>query len=304
MGRRKKTGFNRFTDWSDARRMNNEQYEFYYTYLKQLAMAIFKWEGLPPEIDQRFLELCLYERGLSVFFYAEDYEKYFACSGSPNGSVNMYNNPTAFIAYGASGFRRMLTADQCVPIWNNYLRLPEALAMRVYARRLANIDRTIDVNLFALKSPIFMNVPEAKRLTVQKLMRQYSGNEPIILGIDGLVDPKDMTYISPDVPNHVIELYEAKQTVWSEIMTYFGIDNTNIQKAERVQAAEVRSNNGQIEASRLTRLNIRREACKEINRKYHSEGLEVWVDYNRDISSDNYAAIMGNPSMGMERGEL
>ena len=294
----------KYGSFSQARQMNAEQYEFYYTYLKQLAMSVYEWQGLPPEIDQRFLEMCLYERGLSVFFYAEDYEKYFACSGSPNGGVNMYNNPIGYIAYGASGFRRYMTAEQCVPIWNNYLRTPEILGMKVYARRLANIDRTIDVNLNALKTPILLNVPETKRLTMENLVRQWNGNEPVIMGIDGMIDPKDMEYLTPNVPNHVIELFEAKQTVWSEIMTYFGIDNTNIQKAERVQSAEVRSNNGQIEASRLTRLNIRREACKEINRKFHSDGIEVWVDYRRDISSDNLAAIMGNPSVGIERGEL
>src|SRR5699024_10286316 len=96
------------------------------------------------------------------------------------------------------------------------------------------------------------------------------------------------------------ELLKAKQTVWAEIMTYFGIENTNISKAERVQSAEVEANNGQIEANRLIRLNCRREACRQINRKY---GLEVWCDMNKDVSTDNMnTLLMVEPEIQSEGG--
>lgn len=60
--------------------------------------------------------------------------------------------------------------------------------MRIYARRLADIDRTVDVNLMSQKMPIFAVVPESQRLTIQNLMKQYVGNEPIIVGADGMFD--------------------------------------------------------------------------------------------------------------------
>ena len=285
--------------WQSAE-MNNLQYRMYYEMLEQMSCSVYRWEGLPPEIDQRFLELTLFNRGLSVFFYDEaEYGAYFSTMGAPSGQINMYQNPTQYIAYGSNGFHRYLKASDCVPIWNNYLRRPDINAMRIYARRLADIDRTIDVNLAEQKMPMFITCPESQRLTVQNLMKQYMGNEPIIIGADGMFDPSQMQYLHSGAPFIVDKLLEAKFTIWAEIMTYLGIDNQNIQKAERVQTAEVQANSGQIEANRLIRLNCRRMACKEINRKY---GLSVWCDFNKDISTDNFNAIYGAPSIDYEEG--
>lgn len=285
--------------WQSAE-MNNLQYRLYYEMLEQMSCSVYRWEGLPPEIDQRFLELTLFNRGLSVFFHDDaEYDAYFATMGAPSGTINMYQNPTQYIAYGSNGFHRYLKASDCVPIWNNYLRRPDINAMRIYARRLADIDRTIDVNLAEQKMPMFVTCPESQRLTVQNLMKQYMGNEPIIIGADGMFDPSQMQYLHSGAPFIVDKLLAAKFTIWAEIMTYLGIDNQNIQKAERVQTAEVQANSGQIEANRLIRLNCRRMACKEINRKY---GLSVWCDFNKDISTENFNAIYGAPSMNYDEG--
>ena len=242
MGRNRKGKRN---TWQSAE-MNNLQYRMYYEMLEQMACAIYRWEGLPTEIDQRFLELTLFNRGMSVFFWDDEYDAYFSTMGAPSGQINMYQNPLAYIAYGTNGFHRRLKSTECVPIWNNYLRRPDINAMRIYARRLADIDRTVDVNLMSQKMPIFAVVPESQRLTIQNLMKQYVGNEPIIVGADGMFDPSQITYLSSGAPFITPELLKAKQTVWAEIMTYFGIENTNISKAERVQSAEVEANNGQI----------------------------------------------------------
>lgn len=270
--------------WQSAE-LNNIQYRIYAEWIEEMACSVYRWEGLPTEIDQRFLEITLFERALSVFFYDEEYDAFFSTMGTPSGTVNMYNNPTGYLAYGSNGFRRELDAKDCVPIWNNYLRRPCIDAVQVYARRLADIDRTMDVNLHSQKMPVIVFCPEQQKHTVVNLMKQYDGNEPVIIALDGMFDVSQMTYLSSEAPYIVDKLLRDKAVIWSECMTYFGIDNTNIAKAERVQSAEVRANDGQIEANRLIRLNCRREACKEINRKY---GLSVWVDFNEDLSSELY----------------
>lgn len=299
MGRRKKNK-------RQSAQMNDVQFNHYYDLLEQLACSIYRWEGLPPEIDQRFLELVLFNRGMSAFFWDDEYDKFFATTASPSGQINMYNNPTKFLCYGANGFRREKTMNDCVPIWNNYLRRPDTKTMRIYARRLADIDRTIDVNLLNQKMPVFVTCPEQQRLTVQNAIRQWAGNEPVIVAADGVFDVSQFQYLSSGAPFIVPDLLKAKQTIWSEIMTFLGIDNLNVDKAERVQATEVRANNGQIEASRLIRLNCRRMACEQINRMY---GLNVWVDMNRDFESDNFnflasiedqATKLGSNALGLQ----
>lgn len=297
---RKKRGYN----YHQSAQMNNDQYRFYMDWLTEMSMAIYKWEGLPPEIDTWYLEQVLFNKGLAVFWYESDFDKYFCLAGSVDGNPNMYGNPVKFIVNGFNGFYKTLNAADCVPIWNNYLRKPQFNAMYIYARRLADIDRTIDINLFAQKTPIIAVIPESQRLSYKNYLRQYSGNEPAIIVNDMTFNPESVQYVTPNPPLITNELLDAKRSIWAEIMTYLGIDNSNIDKAERVNTMEVRSNNGQIEASRLTHLNIRRMACEEINRKF---GLEVWVDYNRDFSSERYYNLMmgvsGQPDNALAEAE-
>lgn len=275
--------------WQSAE-LNDATFNMYYEMLKQMACAIYSWQGLPTEIDVRFMELTLFDRGLSVFFYDEEYDAYFALQGAPSGSVNMYNNPLSYQVFGAGGFHRDLKDTQCVPIWNNYLRRPDMNAMALYARRLADIDRTVDVNLANQKMPVIAVVPEEQRLTYENLFKQQYGNEPVVIAAEGVYDPKAVQYLSANTPFLANDLLSAKLTVWNEVMTYFGIDNANISKSSRVQAAEVHANDGQVEANRLIRLNCRRQACERINRQY--PGLEVWCDMNKDFSSKNFETLM------------
>lgn len=267
-----------------AAQMNALQYRFYYELLEQMACSLYRWENLPSELDERFMELALFNRGLCLFFEDDSFDRYFATWATPSGTINMYQNPTRFMAYGADGFNRLLDAEDCVPIWNNYLRRPDINAMRIFARRLADIDRTLDVNLAAQKMPVLVTCPESLRLTVKNLLKQWNGNEPVVVGDPEVISRLEIAYLSPNVPYIGDKLLDAHREVWSQVMTYFGISNNNVDKAERVQAAEVDANNGQIVANRLTRLKIRRMACKQINRKY---GLEVWVDFDNDVSSLN-----------------
>lgn len=278
--------------WQSAE-MNGEQWIFYYEWLMNLAASRYTWENLPVEIDERFLELSLISHGLNVFFYDGDYNKYFACQGAPSGKINMYQNPTAYMAYGADGFNRRLSAEDCVPIWNNYMRTPLWLALEIYARRLESIDRTLDVNLVMQKMPAFITCDETQRLTVENLVKQWQGNEPVIIGDNLSFNGVDIGYITAGVDYIGDKLLNAKMVVWSEIMTYLGIDNTDVRKAERVQSAEVESNNQQVSISALVGLDCRRKACEEINRKYD---LGVWCDKNVDYSSVNFAAITTLPA--------
>lgn len=302
--------------WQSAA-MNERQYMFYFDWLLQLACARFKWQGLPTTIDERFMELTINSYGMSLFFFEnKNYGQFFATQATPHGSINMYHEPTKFQAYGAGGrdgggvFNEVVTnavrtlpydaiyrmkrdgENVGVPIWNNYTRTPTLFALEIYARRLANIDRAIDVNIAAQKMPIFITCDEAQRLTVDNMVKQWEGNEPIIIGDNMSMNGVQIGYINPDVPYVCDKLYKDKLTCWGEVMTFLGINNNSIEKGERVQSAEVNANNSQIEKSGLITLDTRRWACEKINIIFD---LEVWVDSNADFSSRNFAAIMTAP---------
>ena len=151
---RRKTNF-----WESAV-MNNATYIQYYNRLIELSIAMFDWTGLPDTIDPRFLELTLFKYGQAVFF-EDEVMGYLALTNAVQGGFDVYGYPVASRAYSPyNNYQKNLTLDDSVIIYNNYLRTPSSLDVEVFAKRLYNLDRVIDVNANAQKTPVLIKCAE------------------------------------------------------------------------------------------------------------------------------------------------
>lgn len=269
--------------WQSARR-NNATYLQYYMHLTELAMSMFEWKNLPPTVDARFLELTLFEDGQIVFFKDEELG-YLCLQCAVNGGFNVYRIPTNRRAYAVNGYQKNLTENDSVIIYNNFLHTNSMLDVRNFAERLYNIDRAIDVNINAQKTPILIKCDEQQRLTMLNTYQQYDGNQPVIFG-DKALNTNAFQVLNTGAPLVADKLYVLKTQLWNECLTYLGISNINVQKKERLITDEVTRNQGGTIASRYSRLEARRQACEQINRMF---GLNISCDYRedyRDITLD------------------
>lgn len=269
--------------WQSARR-NNATYLQYYMHLAELAMSMFEWKNLPPTVDARFMELTLFEDGQIVFFKDEELG-YLCLQCAVNGGFNVYRIPTNRRAYAVNGYQKNLTENDSVIIYNNFLHTNSMLDVRNFAERLYNIDRAIDVNVNAQKTPILIKCDEQQRLTMLNTYQQYDGNQPVIFG-DKALNTNAFQVLNTGAPLVADKLYVLKTQLWNECLTYLGISNINVQKKERLITDEVTRNQGGTIASRYARLESRRQACDQINRMF---GLNVSCDYRedyRDITLD------------------
>ena len=262
--------------WQSARR-NNATYLQYYMHLAELAMSMFEWKNLPDTVDARFLELTLFEDGQIVFFKDEELG-YLCLQCAVNGGFNVYRIPTNRRAYAVNGYQKNLTENDSVIIYNNFLRTNSMLDVRNFAERLYNIDRAIDVNINAQKTPILIKCDEQQRLTMLNTYQQYDGNQPVIFG-DKALNTNAFQVLNTGAPLVADKLYTLKTQLWNECLTYLGISNINVQKKERLITDEVTRNQGGTIASRYARLEARRQACDQINRMF---GLNVSCDYRED----------------------
>lgn len=240
---------------------------------------MFEWRNVPDTIDVRYLETQLYENGTAIWFRDEIIGD-LCLSVAYSGNYDVYGNPIMRRAYSRyNGYTRELTGYDSVVIWNNYLRLPSARDINMYARRLSEIDRIIDVNVRAQKTPVLVQGTETQRLTLLNLYKEYDGNSPVIFG-DKNLDLNALKSIKTDAPYISDRLYELKTQIWNEALTYLGISNVNIVKKERMITDEVQRNQGGTVSSRYSRLEMRRKAAKEINKMF---GLNISVDYREDL---------------------
>lgn len=272
MGRKKDSQF-----W-ESTYMNNRTYLQYYNRLTELAISMFEWQNLPKTVDQRFLEMCLFGDGMCVFFQ-DEVLGYLSLQCMIGGKLNVYRIPTERKAYATNGYQRNLDETNSVIIFNNYLHTNSLLDVEMFSKRLYNLDRAIDVNANAQKTPVLIQCDETQRLTMKNLYKQYEGNEPFIFGSKGL-DASGIKVLQTGAPYVADKLYELKTQIWNEALTYLGISNINIVKKERMITDEVTRNQGGTVASRYSRLESRRQACKQINEMFN---LNIWVDYREDF---------------------
>lgn len=265
--------------WPSAQ-INNQTYIDYYQRLMEFAINMFEWRNLPPTVDERFLELTLYEKGYCLYFNDEVVGN-LALTCTIGGMLDVYRIPTERRAFAVNGYNKNCTSQDSVLIFNNYLHTPTILTIELFARRLYEIERTIDVNVKAQKTPTLVLASEQQRLTMKNLYMQYDGNEPFIFG------DKDMEFdgikcLKTDAPYVADKLQVLKHQIWNEALTFCGIENSNQDKKERLVADEVGSNYGNIEAQRNVMLNARRQAADKINRMF---GTNIEVGFRSSLNT-------------------
>lgn len=282
--------YKRKSSFGESLGMNNKSYIQYYNRLTELAISMFEWKNLPDSIDERFLEMCLFSDGMCVFF-EDDVLGFLALQVLIGGNLNVYRIPKDRTAYATNGYHKKLNENNSVIIFNNYLHTNSMLDVEMFSKRLYNLDRAIDVNANAQKTPILIQCDESQRLTMLNMYKQYDGNEPFIFGTKAL-DTKGFNVLKTDAPYVCDKLYELKSQLWNEALTYLGISNTNVTKKERMISDEVMRNMGGVIASRYSRLETRRKACKEINNMF---GLNIDVDYRADYrEADDELMLTGD----------
>ena len=274
MGKRSGNGL-----FEESALLNNVTYMQYFNRLTELAISLFEWQNLPPSVDPRYIELHLYQNGSMVYFN-DDVIGNLCLDCLPSGNFDVYGNPVMRRAYSSyNNYQRELNEDNSVIIWNNYLRTNSITDIKMYSRRLYLLDRIIDVNANAQKTPVLIQGTEKQRLTLLNLYKEFNGNSPFIFG-DKNLDLNALKSLNTGAPYVADKIYQLKTQIWNEALTYLGISNINIQKKERLITDEVTRNQGGTIASRYSRLQARREAVDKINAMF---GTNIRVDYREDF---------------------
>ncbi len=264
--------------------LNDASYTAWLYKFLNIALSVYEWEGLPSGIDQRQLEMWLLTRGYAIFFFDEALkadtgkrapEGFAVLEGVAYGEWDLYNIPNERRVYAPQGFQKTLDETNSVIMFHNQLRTPEIFTYELYARRIAEIDRTIDVNVMAQKTAKVIRCDDAQRLTWKNLAMQYDGNVYTILA-DKSVDLKDLEVLDLTAPMVSLDLDVLKQRYIAEAFSFAGVESVPPEKRERLVQSEVTGAMGGTEALRFSRLCARQAACEQINQLF---GLDVSVRF-------------------------
>lgn len=263
------------TNFGNSLNLNMRSYGQYLSILRQISISMFEWKNLPPTVDSRYIEKALFYSAGAVYFNDEVMGN-LALDVVCQGNFNVYGEPIRRRAYSKyNQYQKELTDSDSVVIWNNMDRTPSYPIIELFAQRLYNLDRIIDVNSNAQKTPVLVKCDQKQRLTLLNAFKEMDGNSPVIFA-DNSFDENSIICIKTDAPYVCDKIYDLKTNIWNEALTYLGIPSANVMKKERLIKDEVLRGLGGTLANRYSRLSEREHAVKKINNMFGTN-IEVHI---------------------------
>ena len=299
------------SEFRDSLLLNNASEIDYLERMKKIALSMFEWVGLPDTMNARYLEMCLYYKGQAGLLYDENYG-FINTQVADSGYINIYGLPTKLNCYS---YRYNEVRDLYVPnttsekdkevilVMNNYERIPTASSVQLFAYRLAEAQRTADVNIKAQRTPILITTDQKQEFSMKKLYEQYDGNTPVIYADrNANINLEAIRAIKTDAPFIANQIMDYKREIWNEFLSTLGISNLS-EKRERLISNEVDSNNELINMNLQSFLIPRKKACEEFNQKF---GTNIDVKVRSDLYNiiKQYESITNDYNQAVQDEEL
>ena len=257
---------------------NTWDYTDYEDMLTEIALSRFEWDGLPDTCDERYLEKALFFNGKAVYC-RDEVAGDLTLKVALGDRMGVYGIPNSWSAYGNNGYTLKCDTTNSVLIFNNYKMKPTYQVILNYAMRLYELDRTIDVNVGAQKTPVLILCDENERLSMENLYTQYEGNRPVIFGKKGL-SLDNFEVLKTDAPYVSDKIYDLKVNIFNEALTVLGISNVSIEKRERLVSDEVSRAMGGTMANRMSYMSMREKAVDKINKMF---GTNITIKFRADV---------------------
>lgn len=284
--------------------LNNFTFIDFFDRLRRVATSIFKWKNLPETMNERWLELCLFYKGIAGILKHDNYG-IINTEASWSGNIDIYGLPTLVYCYSTSFFSEQRVRydgkvsieelskiygiqndnlKEAILVMNNIDMQPTFIAMELFAYRLYKVQRTIDINLDLIKKPFIIGCNEQDKLSMQKFMMDVENNQNMIFATADFDPSNSIKIFDLNVNNHVEELENEKRAILSEALTTLGVNSILVDKAERLISDEGKKDNEFINYNLQYYWKQRKEACDQFNKLFKPE-KEIEVVLNSDINN-------------------
>lgn len=259
----------------------NDAVAFNKRYLYTKLYSVFKFT-LPKEWALNFFRFWLFQYGSIGVVYTKEFG--WICSPYSITKLNLYYQP-AVIEITNQALKETKTGvvgvnAGIIKLMDDFFGLDDIVTK--YAVQLAQIDRSVNVNLMNCNVVAFFEADNKKQAEEIKEAygRATEGNPFVVVNKD-VMGGKDITTMFPGASNNYIvdKLLEARRNIVNQFLTEIGIRNANYSKKERLNSQEVSENNDETRAIVSVIEDNLKECFNTIN-EFSDLGLAVELRYN------------------------
>lgn len=257
------------------------------------AMATFEYTGLPDTIKVEHIEQNLFFKGYCVFTKHRYTGKFIVMPCGLTGT-NIHGEPTGFIINSSNGsgnhyYQKGVIGEDGIIIRNNVFSKPTYDLVSLACKRIADTELTMDMNLFALKTPFLIETDKKNETSAKLAFEQYKKFKPAIFadrkakGFSGDDKEDVLKILQTGATPYLSELINFKHEVENDLYTRFGIMNSMQDKKERMVVDEVNARSEQISLAQSISLDYRVSAFKEIKDLF---GVDIQVEKKGDSEDE------------------
>ena len=200
---------------------------------------------------------------------------------SPNGLLvftpyattqyNIEDEPSVVNIVNIRGAQFLPTKPQVVNkdvviCWAHSSHAPIRSLVMFYIEKIVDVENTINMNLFVHKLPRLVVCSPEDRARVEDLMEEIErGEKKLFLDAQDVQSIKNVLESGSNTSYIIDKLYQYKQNLENELLTFLGINNLALEKKERLITDEANSNNQLINDCSECFLDTLKEFCENVS---------------------------------------
>ena len=299
-----------------------DNFELYFDLLTNKCCNLFKWEGLPETVNERFLMMQLILTGRIAWF--ADNGNIYALNGSWGGTPNCYYEPTKWIVANPVLGSKTLTvrnmdgSDGIDKLDGIVMGLTDVdmikqnptkggLYRLIYQTAGLLADNISSLNVSQINgrvSQIWTADNDALARTFEEICRDiYEGHPYKVVSQDILNKVNAVPTAQTGQSNTLLNLIEAHQYILAQFYNEIGLPSNWNMKRERINTAETELMTGALDVSVYNMEKNLQAAVEKINELF---GTDIKVYFNNEIKEDEVEpdeAPEENPAEGVSTEE-
>lgn len=288
-----------------------DNFELYFDLLTNKCCNLFKWEGLPETVNERFLMMQLILTGRVVWF--ADNGNIYALNGSWGGTPNCYYEPTEWIVanpvLGSKTLkvRNMDGSGSIDKLDGIVMGLTDVdlikqnptkggLYRLIYQTAGLLADNISSLNISQINgrvSQIWTADNDALARTFEEICKDiYEGHPYKVVSQDILNKVNAVPTAQTGQSNTLLNLIEAHQYILASFYNEIGLPSNWNMKRERINTAETELMTGSLDVSIYNMEKNLQAAVEKVNELF---GTDISVRFNEEIKEDE-ADVEGEPN--------